>query len=163
MKNLKEFILESILGEDENLVKDFLKKNYDIKGSYTIKDDVVDVKGNITVKNKGIITLNNGLFKFGKVTDGSFNCEKCPKLISLEGGPKEVEGYFDCTGCSKLKTLDGAPKKVGGDFYCYGCESLISLEGSPKEIGGEFNCEDCPKLKSLKGAPQNVRISSDIE
>ena len=58
MKTLKIYIKESIFDDVEDIVNhdtilidQFLKDNYIIEGSYTIKDNVVDVKGYITVKN----------------------------------------------------------------------------------------------------------------
>ena len=54
MKSLKESIfddVEDIANNDTILIEQFLNDNYEIEGSYTIKDGVVDVNGNIIVKN----------------------------------------------------------------------------------------------------------------
>ena len=185
MNTLKSYISESLLDmgnvdNDDVLIEAFLKKNYKIDGSYTIKDGVVDIKGNIEVVNKYITQLTNGLFRFGTVsmsfkcsyckslkslegapfeTGGGFFCEFCDSLSSLKGAPEKVEINFDCFGCKSLTSLKGAPQKVGGSFYCGNCESLKSLEGVPMEIGGYFDCSNCKSLTSLQGAPKKVKFN----
>ena len=170
MKSLKEYIHEGLLDEGlldrvknkevnhDALIKEFLKDNYKINGSYTIKGTkdgfVVDVKGYIKVINKDITSLTNGLFEFGEVS-GEFLCSYCKNLTSLEGAPEKVGGTFECYNCKALTTLEGAPEKVGDDFSCRRCESLKSLEGAPKEVG-DFSCVHCQSLTTLKGAPQKV-------
>ena len=131
MKSLKEYIEEGLLDRVKNkevshdvIIKEFLKDNYEIDGSYSIKDTnkgfIVDVKGNVIVKNTNIVTLTNEFFEFGKVS-GIFDCDGCKLLTSLKGGPKKVGRSFYCTGCESLKTLEGAPKKVGLIFHCGHC------------------------------------------
>ena len=167
MKNLKEYILESLLDDEEDLIdnddaiiKDFLKKNYNITGSYTIKNKVVDAKGDVIVKNNKITSLTNELFEFGKV-DGAFKCFHCRSLKTLKGAPKEVSGGFYCGDCP-LTSLEGAPKKIDGGLYCYECPLLISLKGAPKEVGGGLYCSYCKSLTSLEGAPKAKKIISDL-
>ena len=170
MKSLKEHILEGILDIEDNInidsseitkdvIEQFLKENYKIRDSYTIKETknvfTVDVKGNAEVKNKNITSLTNGLFEFGKVEKG-FNCSECRLLTSLEGSPKEVGWSFNCSYCKSLKTLEGSPEKIGESFYCNNCKSLKSIEGAPKEVKWSFNCSGCESLLSLKGAPEKV-------
>ena len=108
MKPLKAHILEVLLDIEDNInydiskdvIEEFLKENYNIKGAHTIKKTkdgfVVDVKGNAEVKNKNIISLTNGLFEFG-VVSREFNCNYCESLTSLEGAPEKVGGDFICT------------------------------------------------------------------
>ena len=122
MKSIKDYIIESLLDDEDDLVnsndaiiKSFIETNYKIIGSYTIKDNIVDVQGSVTVKNKNIESLTNGLFSFGKVR-GDFNCYYCASLKSLEGAPKEVGRNFNCDNCPSLTSLEGAPKKIGGKF-----------------------------------------------
>ena len=119
MKNLKDYIKESILGDWEDIdvekdfkseIKQFLKDNYRgrfqmvlVEGKY-----IVNSKTNVEIKNTNITSLTNGMFEFGKVRD--FNCSYCKSLTSLKGAPKKVEGSFDCSFCKSLKTLEGAPK-----------------------------------------------------
>ena len=185
MKPLKESIfkesifddVEDIANNDTILIEQFLEDNYEIRGTYVIKNGVVDVKGYITVKNENIKSFTNDIFTFGVVTrgfycyncfnlkslegapkevNGDFYCVNCSKLTSLEGAPEEVKGIFNCSECSNLVSLKGAPKKVGWDFRSTGCPKLTSLEGAPGEVGGEFYCGDCPRLKTLKGAPEKI-------
>ena len=139
MKSLKESIFDSvedIVNNDTVLIEQFLKDNYEIDGTYeirgsytikTIKDNVVDVRGQVKVKNKNIESLTNGAFRFG-VVSWDFWCTYCSKLTSLEGAPKEVEGDFYCTGCDKLTSLKGSPKRVGERFDCSYCKNLTSLK-----------------------------------
>ena len=164
MLSLKEYVNESILsGEkaafDRADVELFLKTNYKIIGSYTIKETksgfVVDVEGNIDLKNRDMEYLTNELFEFGKV-DGIFSCTWCGSLKSLKGAPKKVGTMFNCTGCSSLTSLEGTPEEVYGIFNCSQCDSLKSLEGAPEKVGGDFDCSYCSSLKSLEGAPEKV-------
>jgi hypothetical protein len=179
MKNLNEYIKESLLDDFDELDNDvqqnaiktnvlkFLIDNYRLDGRSINPDTkkikigdspnkdgkyVVDVDGDVDVKNFNIYTLTNDLFVFGKVC-GYFNCSRCEKLTSLEGAPKEVGGGFFCSD-NKLTSLEGAPKKVGGGFYCSD-NKLTSLEGAPEEVGGHFICSG-NKLTSLEGAPKEV-------
>ena len=119
MKNLKEYIRESILDDWEDIdvekdikleIKRFLKDNYIGSFSITLVDGkyIVDSKGDVRIKNKKATSLTNGMFEFGKVGGG-----------------------FSCMYCTSLKTLEGAPKEVGMDFVCCYCDSLTSLEGAP--------------------------------
>ena len=171
MKPLKESIfddIDDIVNNDTLLIDEFIKKNYEIRrgtyvinkdrdigASYTIKDGVVDVEGNVDVKNLKLKTLTDGLFRFGKVS-GSFDCSDCCNLTTLEGAPEEVGWRFYCTNCSKLTSLEGAPKKVNTTFDCGGCKNITSLKGAPEEVGENFYCDNCHKLKSLEGAPKKV-------
>ena len=175
MKNLKEYIKESILGDwstvnaDEisekqqrSEVEKFLNENYN--GDFTIsqhpnKNDKFEVssKKRMVVKNSQLEQLTNNLFEFTNI-DGVFGCSYC-KITSLEGAPKEVGGDFRCNDCKSLKSLEGAPEKVGGDFHCSYCNSLTSLKDAPKKVGEDFYCHDCKSLTSLDGAPKEVRGS----
>ena len=182
MKSLKESIfdnVEDIVNNDTVLIEQFLRDNYKITGSYIIKGGVVDVKGDVTVKNKNIESLTNGLFRFGTV-QGCFYCVRCTKLTSLKGAPEEVGGNFvchychnltslsgaprkvwkgfDCDKCSELKSLKGAPEVVGRSFWCRGCNSLTSLEGGPREVGMHFYCHDCRLLKITNSDRKKYRI-----
>ena len=99
MKSLKESIfsdVEDIASNDTVLIEQFLKDNYNIRGTYNIDDNVVDVDGHATVKNKYIKSLTNGVFRFRNVT-GKFSCAHCKKLASLEGAPEMVDWDFDCS------------------------------------------------------------------
>lgn len=154
-KHLDESLLddEDLINDDNTILIDqFLKDNYNIDGTYTIKNGIVDVNGSIKLINPNIKQLTNGVFKFRKVH--SFICSKT-SITSLEGAPEEV-GYFSCRLCKNLKTLEGAPKKVEDMFNCRSCNNLKSLKGSPEFIDGDFNCGNCNKLTSLKGAPKKV-------
>jgi hypothetical protein len=137
------------------LIEKFLKENYRIIGYYTINNGIVDIKGSITVKNKKLTELTNGLFEFGSIYY-YFDCFNCTSLTSLKGAPKEVGGPFICSGCISLTSLKGAPEEVGGNFDCSGCTSLTSLKGAPKEVSLDFFCSHCNSLTSLEGAPKKV-------
>ena len=166
-------------GSDKLIVREWIMDNYHIHGELTISDDlVVDCSGNVEVKNRSITSLTNGLFSWGVIDDGYFNCSycknlktlegapkevgrifncgKCENLKSLKGAPKKIDGSFNCCGCTELTSLEGAPKKTGGGFYCNGCDNLTTLEGAPEEVGWSFVCNHCNNLTSLKGAPEKV-------
>ena len=170
MRNLKD-ILESIFDIDNNIdnvdesvkyqIKQFIEDNYN-KCDFFISKDTneygkyeVACAGSVSVKNKKITSLTNGLFIWD-VVDSTFDCNDCELLKSLDGAPKSVNGGFCCSNCKSLKTLEGAPEKVGGYFSCSNCKSLKTLEGAPKEVGWNFSCSGCNSLTSLKGAPEKV-------
>ena len=148
MKNLKEYIIESIFDIEDNIdnmdesikeeINQFLNDNFDGASLCKISDKPnndgkyeVSSKEIIKVKNKKITSLTNGLFIWTTV-DKDFKCAFCDLLTSLEGAPKNVGGTFNCIYCNSLTSLKGSPEKVGGKFDCNGCKSLKSLEGAPK-------------------------------
>ena len=175
MKNLKNYIIESILDIENNIdnmdesikdqIKQFLNNNFKNASNCIIsekpnKDGKFEVSsnGDIEVKNKSITSLTNGLFIWANIK-GDFVCDECNSLTSLKGAPKEVSGDFNCNGCDSLKSLEGAPEEVGGGFICSHCKSLTSLKGAPKEVRGYFDCSHCKSLTSLKGVPKEVGSS----
>lgn len=103
MKTLNEYIKESLLDDEDDLVNDstvlieqFLKDNYEITGSYTIKNKIVNVNGSISLSDEGrskLTNLTNGLFKFGTITE-NFTCSSCNTLVTLKGAPEKVKGEF---------------------------------------------------------------------
>ena len=171
MRSVKNYIEtslnESLLDDDDifldpendkKVIEEWIKNNYRFSSKLTISDDfVVSCTRNVTVKNKSITSLTNGLFRWGKV-DGFFDCGNCKNLKSLEGAPKEVGRDFDCCYCNGLIDLKGAPEKVGGDFVCSGCENLITLEGAPEKVRNEIFCANCNNLKITDSDRKKYRI-----
>ena len=172
MKNLKEYISESLFDIEDNIdnvdesikeqIKQFLNDNFDKAFLYKISDKPnadgkyeVSSDGYVIVKNYKITSLTNGSFIWTTVGD-DFYCSNCKSLSSLEGAPKVVGGSFICSSCKSLKSLEEAPEKVGVNFHCGFCKSLISLKGAPEKVGGNFSCEYCNSLTSLEGAPKEV-------
>ena len=186
MKNLNQYIKESILDNEEDLINDneayirsFINDNYGVSGTLEVikgpKDNyIVNCHSNVVVTNDQLTELTNG-FEWGyvyrfdcsyceslKSLKGApkeavtFICHGCKSLKTLEGAPKKVTNNFICNFCESLKSLKGAPDKVGGAFRCVGCKSLKTLEGAPKKVGGDFSCGSCKSLKSLKGAPKEI-------
>lgn len=148
MKTLYESILNEYSSNDRDEVVNFINANYngtkidvstapDKNGMY-----IASYNGYVEVKNKNITKLTNGMFVWGSA-NGSFYCDNCQNLISLEGAPKKIKnGSFTCMQCISLKTLEGAPEEVSNDFNCVFCDSLKSLEGAPNKCG-LFDGEDC--------------------
>ena len=177
-----KFILDNddayFSGSDKLIVREWIMDNYHINGKLIISDDlIVDCSGDVSVENINIDSLTNGLFRWGevggsfvcqccnnlktlegapKIVGESFYCDRCVNLKSLEGAPENVGRSFGCCGCSGLTTLKGAPKKTDNGFYCNSCINLTSLEGAPKEVGWSFVCSYCHNLTSLEGAPEKV-------
>ncbi len=157
--------LESLLDDDDvfydpandkKVIEEWIMKHYTITGRLIISNDFeVSCTGRVSVKDKSITSLTNGMFGWGEISS-SFICSRCENLTSLEGAPEEVGRGFDCAYCSNLKSLEGAPKSVGGNFWCDHCYSLKTLEGAPEEVGNSFFCSECISLISLKGAPKIV-------
>lgn len=142
---------EDLINNNDGLIEQFLKDNYDIDGTYTIKNGIVNVNGDVILnKDSKVSRLTNGLFSFGKVS-GTFFCS-LTQITSLEGSPREVGNSFICAYCNNLKNLKGSPREVGGSFICKFCSNLTSLTGLPKSIKKDFACECCPKLNSVKPA-----------
>lgn len=158
MYTLTDKLYESLLDDEDDLIEDetalieqFLKDNYNIDGSYTIKNGIVDAPNSaIKLKNLKLKRLTNDLFKFGSVKE--FICSRSA-IITLKGAPKTVD-YFSCRSCERLKTLEGAPEFIVGYFNCSNCPSLISLKGVPKKLTREFACVDCNSLKNLNYLPE---------
>ena len=71
------------------------------------------------------------------------------------GAPEKVSGSFYCDYCDSLTSLEGAPEKIGGGFNCSFCGSLKSLDGAPKEVGGNFECKHC-KIKFIENDIKKV-------
>lgn len=171
-KGLKEYIKESLLDDEDVLLKDtdedtikvvidkFIYQTYGIFTDYKIRKKskggklVLDSDCMLMVKDKNITSLTNDLFVWGDVM--RFDCSGCNSLKSLEGAPMKVYKQFDCSECHSLTSLKGAPEEIKGDFDCSYCESLKSLEGAPKKLVGDFWCDSCDSLTSLKGAPKEI-------
>lgn len=189
MKKLNKYLIESLLDDEEELVNDdnilidqFLNDNYIIKGSYTIKNKIVDVNGSVRISwdvQSDITELTNGMFEFG-VINGDFNINDCVNLESLKGGPKKVKGDFLCCYCKNLKSFEQAPYEIEGNFIADGC-GVKALKGLPKRVknislsqcdslinldhipdADEYVLSDCTGLKSLKGLPQDHEYSLDV-
>lgn len=190
MRAVKSYIItilnESLLDDDDVFyspendkkeIEKWIRNNYNIVGKLIISDDlVVNCSGDVTIKNRNMESLTNGLFRWGRIgrrfycshcaiaslegapeeVGKSFDCSDCHNLKSLEGAPEEVGVHFWCNACEELETLKGAPEAIGGSFECSGCDKLTSLEGSPKRVAGYFNCSYCGGLTTLKGAPEAV-------
>lgn len=166
MKTLSQY-LESLLDDEDDLISNndilihqFLKDNYKIKGTYTIKDGVVDVNGDIALTNNKLEYLTNEFFVFGKIS-GLFIAgdDRKINIKSLKGSPKEA-GIF-AVNRSKITSLEGCPEIAEYCNFEYNSE-LLNLKGSPKTLKGSFMCYGCEKLKSLKGAPKKIGGSFDL-
>ena len=168
MKNLQEYINESLLDGFDNIdksinikliIKKWILENIHLIYKLKISDDPnkdgkYEVSADAVVSDKSLKFLTNNMFIWKKV--GSFNCSCCDSLKSLEGAPETVENNFDCSNCDSLTSLKGAPREVGHDFNCSCCDNLTSLKGAPREVGHDFDCSYCDNLTSLKGAPQKI-------
>lgn len=170
MKRLNEYIKESLLDDEdelmdkhtpEKLIIDFIKRMYDDvrENQLVVRKEksgyIVDCKGDVRISDRRIKSLTDGLFKWG-VVKGNFTCARCSSLISLEGCPEEVGRNFDCSYCKNLVSLEGAPKFVGESFDCSWCAKIKTLEGCPNEVGWNFKCSICDSLISLKGCPKRI-------
>ena len=131
---------------------DWCNKHIDGSWGVNAKREVTVRRKNVEFKDK---SFDRFPVKFAPVK-GNFDCDDCPKLISLEGAPSHVGGNFWCSGCPELVSLKGAPAHVGGNFSCTRCPELTSLEGAPAHVGGNFDCSSCSNLVSLEGAPSQV-------
>ena len=117
MKNLKEYISESLFDIEDNIdnidesikehIKKFLKDNFDGASLCKISDKPnadgkyeVSSNKNIIVINKKITSLTNSMFIWTEV-GGNFHCYDCRSLTSLKGAPENVGHSFYCKYCYK--------------------------------------------------------------
>lgn len=190
MRTLNERLIESLLDDEDELINDntvlieqFLNDNYIIKGTYTIKNGIVDVDGDVRISwdvQNDITSLTNNIFEFGNI-NGDFIVVECDKLESLKGGPKKVKYDFICSYCKNLKNLEYAPEQVGKNFEANYCVSLKSLKGLPKRVeslslsrcdgltdleyisdANEYILDSCKNLKSLNGLPTSHEYSLNL-
>jgi hypothetical protein len=108
MKYLK--LYENFIQSDSEIHK--LCKEYGIE-NYTINNGLVDVDGNVDLRNLNKEELTKLPIKFGIVS-----------------------GFFDCSN-NHFTSLIGAPLKVGGNFHGNN-NILTTLEGAPQEVGEHF-------------------------
>ena len=124
-------------------------EKYDIK-NYTINNDgSIDVDGNVSLFNIGLIEIP---LKFNRIY-GHFSCSK-NKLTSLKGSPRWVDGSFYCY-YNQLSSLEFSPEYVGDDFDC-SYNDLTNLDHSPKEVGKSYFCFNNKQLKDIKGISEKL-------
>lgn len=134
----KETTIEKRIKEMTEWVNEFFNyKNIDEVFEFDI--DGITFKGEaITIDDDALV---DGKLPYPFIScAGSFSCDLCRTLVSLEGMPITVDGIFECSRCTSLTSLIGAPEKVGGNFVCSDCLKLTSLEGMPKSVGNDFDC-----------------------
>lgn len=162
MKTLNERLIESLLDDETELVNDnttlieqFLNDNYIIKGTYTIKNGVVDVDGDVKISwdvQSDITELTNRIFEFGTI-NGDFIINDCVNLKSLKGLPKKVESISLVT-CGLITNLEYICD--ANEYILDGCPNLKSLEGLPTSHEYSLSLANCKKLKSLKGCGKKI-------
>lgn len=154
-----------------------LKLKYGIKNA-RIKNGLVNVNGNVNLKNKNLTQLP---FDFGVVT-GNFDCSH-NNLKNLKGAPTSVGGNFNCQ-FNILNSLHCSPREVGGDFNCqfnnlttlmgpikvgknFNCSNnlLKNIDFSPQEVGGNFICRNnrITLMTSSQDQCDNIRITGDLD
>lgn len=130
MKNLIEYLEESLLDIDDNIdteidfvkkIKEFIKSKFKAVGVSVSKKPSEDGKYIVNAKSAETKTsdldkLTNDYFKWGTIAL-DFHCDHS-NITTLEGGPTAVGRIFSCSFCKNLKSLEGAPKVVGAKFYC---------------------------------------------
>lgn len=174
MKDLKNYINESLLDDDLensddfiiNDIIDWIKEHYSLAGGKLSVSKKPNKNGKYVVNYTDTVafkhhkfgdaeSITNGNFVWGTVK-GSFHCTNLRGLESLEDCPRKVGKVFNCGENDNLISLEGAPEYIGGAFRCDGCKNLKTLKGVPEKIGGDFYCIGCSKITSLEGAPKEV-------
>jgi len=111
-----------------------------------------EVYGNVVIDNYNnhiqgnLTTLEN----FPTIIHRDFKCKWQPNLLSLKGGPKQVDGDFSCVACG-LTSLDYLPEKIGRNLVVYSNKienlspileskitGLIDIEYNPCEKSQEY-------------------------
>lgn len=100
--------VDNLIEDDSTHIKKWLDENCKIYGTYTIKDNIVDINGSVGLD----FDVQSIDVQFGVVT-GNFVCSHCSQLTSLKGCPREVGRIFDCSYCIALHAIDYLPEKVG--------------------------------------------------
>lgn len=141
------------LDEIDNPIRETLKKYFDTKGKISIKDNIVSVAGDCSLK----IARPDNRFKIlpvkFSIVNGTFDCSN-HILDSIEGSPDYVSGDFWCT-YNRLKDLTGGPTKVEGNYQCYTNRDMQSLKGVAKIINGELACYEC-NIKTFDYLPEFI-------
>ena len=120
-------------------------KKHDIHNFHILKDNSVDVNGNVRLADK-LSNLIKLPLKFNFV-DGNFDISD-NELISLEGSPTKVTGNFHCFK-NEISSLKGSPKEVGGSFIVLK-NNISSLKYSPSIVKEDYVCSHNP-IKDLEG------------
>lgn len=127
-------------------IKDWLL-DMNIK-NYIIQDDLtVDVNDNVSLYNKGLITIP---VQFRHI-NGDFDVSN-NELITLKGCPISCNNFY--AHMNELESLEFCPKKVINNFYCH-MNKIKSLIFCPKSIKGSFNCSH-NLLSSLEYGPHKT-------
>jgi hypothetical protein len=109
----------------------------------------VNVEGSLQLRNK---KLDQIPVQFGTVT-GSFEITSSA-IRSLQGCPRVVLGTFSCDGCNNLTSLEGGPQTVHGYYDCQ-FNSLTSLKGCATRVDRMLDVRHNP-LTSLEGLTPGV-------
>ena len=120
-------------------------RKYEIKNFTILKDNSVNVHGDVRLANK-LANLLKLPLNFN-IVEGDFDIGD-NELTSLEGSPKKVTGSFMCHK-NEIFSLKGGPKEVGGSFIILH-NNITSLEHSPTIVRDDFICSHNP-LKELDG------------
>lgn len=140
MKNLQDYLSESILGDlgadiDDAVTGFELEKVF--SGDYKsriYKDGTVGITGNIVLRDYDEVTLPSVVFR--KI-DGNFGIVNCPNIHNVAGlfdaKRGEVTRTFSVTSCKSFDSLVGMPGKVK-DVTLVGLPALHTLDGMPKDV-----------------------------
>lgn len=143
MKNIYDVIKESLLDNEDNMIKSLDK---------SIKDNWLSTyaKGNFKVKDK---KSSLGPTIIGKIIIDGYQGDTIP--ISFW----TIKGDIYITNCPNLITIRGLfgdrPISIDGGLYIENCPKLMSLEGCPP-IVTDFSCIGNRSIRSLVGAPEHV-------
>jgi hypothetical protein len=135
-------------------------KKHEISSFHILKDNSVDVNGDVRLADK----LSNLLklpLKFN-IVNGNFDISD-NELVSLEGCPTKVTGNFHCFK-NEISSLKGSPKEVGGSFIVLK-NNISSLKYSPSIVKEDFVCSHNPltELEGLKTVYGAVFTGIELE
>ena len=114
-ESLCENFFDNVGGSSFNLIDNWCKNN--IEGKYVINKKTLTINSpsSIKITNKELTEFPSYIH-FG-IVNGSFSCDNCDSLKSLEGAPKEVGRGFNCNECGSLESLDDISTRVKGEIY----------------------------------------------
>uniref|UniRef100_UPI0040489CD3 hypothetical protein n=1 Tax=Aliarcobacter sp. TaxID=2321116 RepID=UPI0040489CD3 len=120
-------------------------RQHDIRSFTILKDNSVNVHGNVKLSDK-LANLLKLPLNFN-IVEGDFDISD-NQLTSLEGCPKKVQGSF-LAYKNELSSLKGGPKEVDGSYIVLH-NNITSLDYAPSIVKDDFICSHNP-LKDLKG------------
>lgn len=176
MKPLNQYINESILDDEDDLIRDFdkhLAKNW-VEDNCTGTYKVIYLKDGTLKLSSGKLIIKGykedsfpPYINFSAI-NGDIVIEKCPNIYSIEGLIKDPEfmtmkGSLSIGNCPKFNTLKGFPHILDGSMTLVGNQSLKSLEDAPEMVFGNVTMMKNGKKFKEEAISRYIKYSRRID